>query len=132
MYLRDEFFLCINRYRYLVHVIFHHRYTAVRKICPKCGTSTLMKSAGRKGHIHGYSPKKDENPPQLNVLSGLLIKLNPKTAKYCGSTLPTSSSDYSMSLSEEEYEERQIELFRRQPGLRASTLRKARRKCIQE
>ena len=111
-------------------------YTAVRKICPKCGTHSLTRR--KTGHIHGSSPQKKEEP--IRPLSGLVLQLPGRRHSAestfsrrlsVGSTEQMSDdSDDSFRLSEEEQDEREIEQFRQQPGLRASSLRMARRKLV--
>lgn len=110
--------------------------TAVRKICPKCGTHSLTRR--KTGHIHGSSRKMKEEP--IRPLSGLVLQLPGGRRHSAESTFSrrlsvgsteqmSDDSDDSFRLSEEEQDEREIEQFRQQPGLRASSLRMARRKC---
>jgi hypothetical protein len=110
--------------------------TAVRKICPKCGTHSLTRR--KTGHIHGSSRQKKEEP--IRPLSGMVLQLPGRRHSSestfsrrlsVGSTEQMSDdSDDSFRLSEEEQDEREIEQFRQQPGLRASSLRMARRKLV--
>ena len=73
----------------------------------------------------------------IRPLSGLVLQLPSRRHSAestfsrrlsVGSTEQMSDSDDSFRLSEEEQDEREIEQFRQQPGLRASSLRMARRK----